>query len=115
MDKLNQYRATIQQSIEEYVKRSGYTPSGSEQVEMQVLTDPKHDHYQVVLVGWENRRRVYSPIFHLDIKDGKIWVQQNVSDYDLIQEIMDKGIPKSDIVLAFQSVLLRQHSGFAVA
>lgn len=82
---------------------------------MQLLVDSKRYHYQVVLVGWENRQRVYSPVFHLDIKDGKIWVQQNVSDFDLVQELMDKGIPPSDIVLAFQSTLLRQHSGFAVA
>jgi hypothetical protein len=115
MDKLVRYREIIKKSLENYIGLTNSTLDSTENVETQLLIDSKHDHYQVILVGWENRKRVYSPIFHLDIKNEKIWVQQNVSDFDLIQEIMDEGIPQTDIVLAFQSKLLREYSGFAVA
>lgn len=115
MDKLIHYRNIIQQALEAYVRHSGHAHSATDGIEVQLLFDDRHDHYQAVLIGWEGKKRVYSPIFHLDIKNDKIWVQQNVSDYDLIQEIMDKGVPQSDIVLGFQSNLLRQYSGFALA
>ncbi|MEI6410110.1 MAG: XisI protein [Bacteroidota bacterium] len=115
MDKINQYRSIIKKALETYLSSVGTNTDEADSVDLQLLFDDIHNHYQVLMVGWENHKRVYAPIFHLDIKDGKIWVQQNVSDYDLIQQIMDMGVPQTDIVLAFQSSLLRQFSGFAVA
>ena len=54
-------------------------------------------------------------IFHFDIKDGKICVQRNISDYDIVGDIEEKGVPKSDIVLAFLSPRMRPYSGYATA
>nr|WP_272819427.1 element excision factor XisI family protein [Scytonema hofmannii] len=30
-------------------------------------------------VGWNKNNRVYRPIMHLDIKNEKIWIQQNTA------------------------------------
>lgn len=111
MDKLSNYRGLIQNILTEYVHHD----QGNGPVETQLLLDAQNDHYQVMVIGWENKQRVYYPVFHLDIKDNKIWVQQNVSDFDVVTALMDKGVPKTDIVLAFQSPYTRQFSGFAAA
>lgn len=50
-------------------------------------------------VGWKGLKRVYYTILHFDIKDGKIWLQQNTTDIDVGQELLEMGIPKEDIVL----------------
>jgi XisI protein len=34
-----------------------------------------------------------------DIKDGKIWIQRNMTEADLGQELVEMGVPKEDIVL----------------
>ncbi len=51
---------------------------------------------------------------HLDIKDGKIWIQYDGTEIGVADELVKLGIPKEDIVLAFHEPLLRQYTGFAI-
>ena len=104
------YRTCIQQLLEEY---SSY-PYRYGEVESQTLFDTEHDHYQLVRVGWEDNQRVYGCVFHLDIKDSKIWIQWNSSDIDIGEELVALGVPKRDIVIGFQPKHLRQYSEYAV-
>jgi len=50
-------------------------------------------------IGWKGLERVYYTVLHFDIKDGKIWLQQNATDIDVGQELLEMGIAKEDIVL----------------
>ncbi|MEH1911999.1 MAG: XisI protein [Nostoc sp.] len=110
MEKLEQYRGYIQQSLAEYASRS----SSKSEIEKQVIFDTIHDHYQLVYVGWKNRRRQYGCVLHLDIKDGKIWIQYDGTEIGIANELVKLGVPKEDIVLAFNEPLVRQYTGFAV-
>jgi hypothetical protein len=51
----------------------------------------------------------------MDIKDGKIWVQQDTTDVPIVQRLLDAGVPKSDIVLGFHAPYKRALAGFATA
>ncbi|WZI67234.1 MAG: element excision factor XisI family protein [Gloeotrichia echinulata DVL01] len=42
---------------------------------------------------------MYACYIHLDIKDGKIWIQHNMTEADIGQELVEKGVPASDIIL----------------
>ena len=64
---------------------------------------------------WRKDRQIFSVIFHFDIIDGKIWVQRNISDYDIVGDIENKGVPKSDIVLAFHAPQMRPFTEYASA
>ncbi|NJN90828.1 MAG: XisI protein [Leptolyngbyaceae cyanobacterium SL_5_14] len=66
-------------------------------------------------VGWDGDRRVHGCVLHLDIKDGKIWIQHNTTELQIAQELAALGIPKQDIVLGFQAPYLRQFTEFGVA
>lgn len=50
-------------------------------------------------VGWKGLKRVYYIVLHFDIKDGKVWLQQNTTDIDVGQELLEFGIPNEDIVM----------------
>jgi hypothetical protein len=52
---------------------------------------------------------------HLDIIDGKIWIQRDGTEDGIAYELEDAGVPKCDIVLAFHSEDVRPHTGYAVA
>ena len=65
--------------------------------------------------GWNQHRRVYNCFMHLDIKDGKIWIQRNQTDKSLAEELVQLGIPKEDIVLGLQPDYVREYIGFGVA
>ncbi|MGB8690593.1 MAG: element excision factor XisI family protein [Microcoleus sp.] len=49
------------------------------------------------------------------MKDGKIWIQQNGTEIDLGQELVNIGVPKSDIVVGFHPPYMRQFTDFAVS
>ena len=54
-------------------------------------------------------------MFHLDIKNGKIWIQRNQTDRQIADELVEMGVPKEDIVLGIQPSYAREHTGFGVA
>jgi XisI protein len=112
--KLENYRNAIQQALLNYAQMRSGTSSNPE-LELQILFDPQHDHYQLVYVGWYQGKRVYGPILHLDIKDDKIWLQLNTTEDDITQDLLELGIAKEDIVLGFHSAYMRQFTEFAVS
>ncbi len=111
MAKLEQYRQIVQQVLSQHAQ---IKPAYGE-IERQTLFDGERDHYQVVNTGWENRRRVYGCLIHVDIKGDKIWIQYDGTEVGVANELVEAGIPKQDIVLAYQSPYMRQFSEFAVS
>lgn len=110
LDKKQTYRTLIKQLLEEYAT---YKPAYGD-IEIQTVFDLEHDHYQVVAVGWNKKERIYGCSIHLDIKDEKVWIQVNNTELDIGQDLVNRGIPKDDIVIGFQPLYLRKVSGYAV-
>ncbi|MFN6463026.1 MAG: XisI protein [Nostoc sp. DedVER02] len=110
MEKIERYRTHIKHLLTEYAKDS---PSDNE-VETELVFDTERDHYQVVYTGWKNRHPMYGCVLHLDIKNNKIWIQHDGTEIGIANELVNLGIPKEDIVLAFHEPLVRQYTGFAV-
>ncbi|PZV14127.1 MAG: XisI protein [Leptolyngbya sp.] len=110
MDSVTQYRTIVQTLLSDYSDRRS-----TDEIESQPNFDLQRDHYQVVNVGWENNRRVYGCVLHLDIKNNKIWVQYNGTEIDIAQELVDRGVPNSDIVLGFQPSYRRPLTDYAVS
>ncbi len=113
MEKIENYRQILESVLAEYAETR--QPAHAADVQHQLLFDEKHDHYQLFCVGWKDLKRIYFPVFHLDIQNGKIWVQEDATDYDIVGELEERGVPKSDIVLAFHAPSQRVFSGYAVA
>ena len=84
------------------------------EIEMQLLLDTIHDRYQVLRAGWLKDRRVYGVLIQIDIKGEKLWIQYDGTEVGVANELVEEGIPKDDIVLAYHSPFIRQYDGFAV-
>jgi hypothetical protein len=84
-------------------------------VEAQTIFDTERDRYQLLYSGWHNKKRIFGPVLHLDIKDGKIWIQWNGTEDDIAAELVALGVPKHDIVLGFHTPVLRQYTEYAVS
>ena len=111
---VEQYRQYIQDILLARAERVAQSQNSS-QTETQVIFDEKRDHYQLVHVGWRrNGRRNYGCVLHLDIKDGKIWIQQDGTEEGIANVLVNLGVPKTDIVLAFHDPFMRQYTGFAL-
>ena len=111
MDKLELYRQSIQALLTEYVA----TPISNGAIKSQTIFDTEQDRYQVMNVGWNGHRRVHGCVLHLDIQDGKIWVEQNTTEMHVAHELVAMGVAKEDIILGFQAPYMREYTGFGVA
>lgn len=110
MEKVERYRKLVQALLQTYSD----IKSSNEDVEAEAIFDPQRDRYQIVHVGWANKRRIYGCILHLDIKNEKIWIQHDGTEGGIANELVAHGVPKEDIVLAFHSPFKRQFTEFAV-
>ncbi len=109
MAKLEEYRENIQRVLTDYAKQRT-SHNQDDELEMETIFDTVRDHYQPIYVGWDKGRRVYGPVMHLDIKNGKIWIQWNGTEDDIAAELMELGVSKQDIVLGFHTPLDKVYS-----
>lgn len=110
MDRLEEYRMHVTDVIQ---RHAGYQVKYGD-VTLEAITDRDHDHYQVMMVGWDDNERVHSSVIHIDIIDGKIWIQEDATDVGIANEFIERGVPKQDIVLAFHPPYKRPYTGFGV-
>ena len=111
MDKLNHYRKIIQDIL---AKHAQFQPSHGE-IEPIQICDLEHDNYLLMGLGWDRTGRVHNVVFHLRIKDGKIWVEWDGIEQGVTQELLEAGVVKEDIVLGFYRPERRALTGFSVA
>ena len=86
----------------------------SKGTEKELIFDCERNSYLVVHVGWENNERAYGTVIHVDIRDGKICIQRDLTEEGVASELVELGVPKTDIVLGFKSPFVREFTGFAV-
>lgn len=110
MEKLKKYRNYVKQVISEYAQLG----SAKDPIEQQLIFDTVGNHYQLMYVGWKNRKRYHGCLLHIDIKNEKIWIQHDGTEIGMANELVKLGVPKEDIVLGFHEPLVRQYTGFGV-
>ncbi len=112
MDSLSSnYQEIIEKVISDYANFLG----DDDCVQIELVFDRTRDRYLLVETGWENGRRTYGTLLHLDIINGKIWIQQDGTEEGIATELVALGVPKEHIVLGFKSLQRRQITEFAVS
>lgn len=111
MDKIIVYQEIIQTLLTEIGSYKNPHP----EIETQLLFDTTRDHYQILKTGWRDLNHTYGVSIHIDIKDGKVWIQRNATDLLIAEKLVELGIPKEDIVLGFHAPYKRQYTEFAAA
>lgn len=66
-------------------------------------------------VGWQQKRRVHGCVTHVQIINGKIWIQRDGIEDGITDELVEAGVPKDKIVLGFQPPNVRPYTGYAIA
>lgn len=110
MDRIEQYKSVATNLLRKYADLKPVNVD----VDRQLIIDDTNGHYQLMSVGWKGSERIHNCVIHLDVIDGKVWVQQDATDIGIADELADSGIPKSDIVLAFHPLSKRIYTGFGV-
>ncbi len=111
MERIAKYRKAILEVMEDYINKRK-TP---EAIEFQIITDDVHHRYQLVMLGWQDRERIYHMLMHMDLIADKIWVQEDNTEYGAANFLLEKRIDKKEIVLAYFSEFHRKQTEYAVA
>ena len=67
-----------------------------------------------MILGRENKRYHHGCLIHVDIIDGKLWIQRDGTEIGVANEFVEAGVPKGKIVLGFKSPERRKDTEFAV-
>lgn len=110
METLSRYRQVITTVLSDLAEATA-----QDVVETLSLFDSTHDNYLILAAGWEGVRRIHHIIAHLRIRNDKIWVEADNTDAELVQQLLDYGVSREAIVLAFYSPQKRSLTDFAVA
>jgi len=92
-----EYKEIIKQLILDYAK---IKPTYGD-IDREIVFDEERGHYELLNIGWDEKKRIHSSVIHFDIKDGKIWLQHNSTDLEVAEELVEAGIPREHIVLGF--------------
>src|SRR4051812_37567841 len=98
MEDLKEYRSIITNLLHEYAE---YPPSHGE-IQVEVVIDQTQEHYELIYAGWSGKYRIHGSVVHIDIRDGKIWIQYDGTEEGVANRLVDAGIPAERIVLAFK-------------
>jgi hypothetical protein len=101
----------VEQAIQEYV---GLT-SPYDEVVGELIADREHARYIVLNIGWNKRQRIHSTLLHVDIVNGKAWIQQDNTEDGFATDLVRAGVPHDCIVLAFHLPEKRRFGEFAEA
>jgi XisI protein len=71
MDTLDVYRRIIKDVLTTYTK----IPYSHGEIECKAVFDKENDSYLLVTLGWDGIKRIHGCLVHIDIIDGKVWVQ----------------------------------------
>jgi len=97
MSKTENYKIALHNLLQDY----SIKPSHGE-IDVEIVIDKEEKHYELMLIGWDGPRRVHGTVMHLDLIDDKIWIQHDGTDRGVAYDLVDAGVPREDIILAFK-------------
>jgi hypothetical protein len=90
-------------------------PYANGDIHTEVVADREHGRYLLVDLGWKGVARVHGALVHVDVVDGKLWIQYDGTEEGIATQLVAAGVPRERIVLAFKHPDLRKYTDFAVA
>ncbi|MEM9886380.1 MAG: element excision factor XisI family protein [Bacteroidota bacterium] len=112
MDQLTTYKKIIQQELESRISNKVIN---AVEHSHKLIIDEEKNNFILLSMGWIGKRYKCEIVYHFEVKDGKIWIHQDNTDVGIAEIISSKGIPKSNIVLAYFPKYARALSSYAVA
>ena len=106
-------RTTYQQLMEQILLRYADPADSTDPVVTEAIFDHARSRYVLMNVGWHGERRVLAPMVHVDIRDGKFWIQKDGTERGIGNDLLEAGVPPEHIVPAFYHESHRANMAFA--
>jgi len=111
MDQLTEYPKLIEHILAEYISLCNRRPDSN--IETFLIVDQPKGHYIWMNLGWQNGERITGITVYVRLRDGKFWIEEDWTENGIATDLIQAGVPKEDIVLAFHEPKIRQYTDFA--
>lgn len=111
MDPVERYREALIRVLQAWEQRPGPETA----LRFEAVVDREHDRFLLVVVGWQDRHHLHSTLAHVEVLDGKLWIQHDQTPQGIAPELVAAGVPPDRIVLGFKSPARREATGYAVS
>ncbi len=64
-------------------------------------------------LGWQKGDRVTDMTVYVRIRDHKFWIEEDLTEDGIANDLVQAGVPPEDIVLAFHEPKMRQYTDFS--
>ena len=112
MDRLKKYNKILQFFFTEKAAIQNRQKSG---LKAHLVINKHQTDFVLLKMGWVQKLFVHTVVFHIEIKNSKIWIYEDKTAIDVAKILIEKGVEKKDIVLGFLFPTLREFSDYAVA
>jgi hypothetical protein len=113
MGQIEAYPTLIKQALREYVTLVRKSPNLPYQV--VAVFDDEQQQYLVRKIGWKDNNRILKTVLHVALQNGKIWIEEDLTEDGIATWFLEHGVPNGAIVLGFQPPIMRPYGEFAVA
>ncbi len=79
---------------------------------LRLLFDDLRQSYMLLDIGWYDKKYIHNATIHLEIINGKIWIQHDGTDPGIALDLEEAGVPRKDIVLGFRPPHVCQYTGY---
>ena len=121
MDKLTDYSTIIKGILTEYVQLCNRQQN--QDIETFLIVDEPNGHYIWMNLGWQKGDsasahaglRITGTTVYVRLLNGKFWIEEDWTEDGIATDLVNAGVNKEDIVLAFHEPKMRQYTNFATA
>ena len=94
MEILTKYKHIIKEILEDFAKT---TIANLPDVKTKLIIDKNDNHFILLDIGWQEDEFIHEWVFHIEIKEDKVWIHEDTTDANIAQMLIDAGIDESDI------------------
>lgn len=113
MDKTVNYKNLVKDILSRHLEIANNQPTP--EMEELLITDEDKGIYVWQALGWGKKKRHNYQRVWARVRDGKIYIEEDWTEEGIASELLENGVPKEDIVLAFHQPEMRKLTDFAIA
>ena len=109
---IDTYKQIIRKELE---FQAGISFANASELSRHLIINTDQTEFVLLTVGWQDKKYHHGVLFHVEIKDNKVWVHQENIDVGIAEIFAKEGIPKSEIILGFLPWYSQEVSEFGMA
>ena len=113
MDKLVFHRDSVKKVLQKH--KEIVSRSAKSEIENLFVFDEATDNYTWVRFGWTKNGRLESITTFIRLLNDKIYIEEDLTENGIANELIENGVSPKNIVLAFQQPEVRQFTEFALS